>query len=304
MTQDAHAQEQQRLRTERGLSMLASTAIRFEPDGRHAWHATDSEGGSHLVSLDHCNCEDFTRRGTNNGLRCKHMEALRISLSALGAEPGVARPDTLMQRLSAPFTPEAVHWKPQRVDAQGKRALAVPYLDAREVAQRLDEVLGPLGWQVAHEMVGDQVVTGVGIRDPNLGSWTWKWDSGFVGRVGNDDEKEPGEAASRRRAEDEETSRKGTLSDGLKRAAVLWGVGRYLYRVPRMWVDYDPKSRSLLQTPRLPPWAQPAKEDDRPRKSPPAPHAPSAAGTHEPRAESAPSPQIDANAPDSGAQQK
>jgi len=122
MTHDAHAQEEQRLRTERGLSMLASAAIRFEPDGRHAWHATDLEGGSYLVSLDHCNCEDFARRSANNGLRCKHMEALRISLSALGAEPGAAQPDTLMQRLSAPFTPEAVHWKPQRVDALGKRA--------------------------------------------------------------------------------------------------------------------------------------------------------------------------------------
>ena len=303
MTHDAHAQEQQLLRMGRGLSMLASAAISFKPDGRHAWHATDLEGGCHLVSLDHCTCKDFARRGMNNGLRCKHMEALRLSLGALGAEPGAARSDTLMQRLSAPFAPEAVHWKAQRLDAQGKRALAVPYLDAREVAQRLDEVAGPLGWQVTHLMVGHQLVTGIGICNPQAGGWTWKWDRGFVGRAGNDDEKEPCEAGASRRAEDEATSPKGTLSDGLKRAAVLWGVGRYLYRVPRAWVDYDSKTRSLLQTPRLPAWAQPAKEDDRPRKSPEAPHAPSAAGTPEPHAESAPSPQVDASNPDGAAQQ-
>ena len=304
MTHDAHAQEQQLLRMQRGLSMLASAAISFQPDGQDAWHATDLEGGSHIVSLDHCTCEDFTRRRANNGPRCKHTEALRISLGPLGAEPGAARSDPLMQRLSAPFAPEAVHWKAQRVDAQGERALAVPYLDAREVARRLDEVAGPLGWQVTHLMVGDHLVTGIGICNPQGGGWTWKWDRGFVDRAGNDDEKERGGASSSRRAEDEETSPNGTLSDGLKRAAVLWGVGRYLYRVPRVWVDYDPKSRSLLQTPRLPAWAQPAKEDDRPRKSLSAPQAPSAAGTLGPQAESAPSPQHDASAPGGGAQHK
>jgi hypothetical protein len=53
---------------------------------------------------------------------------------------------------------------------------------------------------------------------------------------------------------------KGSLSDGLKRAAVLWGVGRYLYRLPKTWVSYDNQKKRLTEIPALPRWALPAGE--------------------------------------------
>ncbi len=43
----------------------------------------------------------------------------------------------------------------------------------------------------------------------------------------------------------------------LKRAAVKFGVGRYLYRLPSQWVDYDPQKRQFVRTPKLPPAALP-----------------------------------------------
>ena len=42
------------------------------------------------------------------------------------------------------------------------------------------------------------------------------------------------------------------------RAAIKLGIGRYLYRLPRQWVDYDPQTRQFKQTPALPVWALPA----------------------------------------------
>jgi hypothetical protein len=39
---------------------------------------------------------------------------------------------------------------------------------------------------------------------------------------------------------------------------VKFGVGRYLYRLPRQWCDYDPHRREFLSAPTLPPWAVPA----------------------------------------------
>jgi hypothetical protein len=36
---------------------------------------------------------------------------------------------------------------------------------------------------------------------------------------------------------------KAALSDALKRAAIKLGIGRYHYRLPRQWVDYDPQAR-------------------------------------------------------------
>ncbi len=50
----------------------------------------------------------------------------------------------LAAALAAPFPVDRVSWKPQAVSRDKKRALAVAYIDARDVAQRLDDVVGPL----------------------------------------------------------------------------------------------------------------------------------------------------------------
>jgi hypothetical protein len=111
------------------------------------------------------------------------------------------------------------------------------------VAERFDAVVGAANWAVDHKDVGGQTLTGIAIRHPETGEWVWKWDAGVVGREG-----------------DEAMSVKGSLSDGLKRAAVLWGVGRYLYRLPKSWVAYDSQKRRLTETPALPRWAVPEGE--------------------------------------------
>jgi hypothetical protein len=39
---------------------------------------------------------------------------------------------------------------------------------------------------------------------------------------------------------------KGALSDAFKRAAVRWGVGRYLYGLPSPWVELEKKGRTWV----------------------------------------------------------
>jgi hypothetical protein len=56
---------------------------------------------------------------------------------------------------------------------------------------------------------------------------------------------------------DEGDRRKAAFSDALKRAAVKFGVGRYLYDLPPVWCDYDAKAKQLVKKPALPPWALP-----------------------------------------------
>src|SRR5207249_11297034 len=58
---------------------------------------------------------------------------------------------------------------------------------------------------------------------------------------------------------DEGDRRKAAFSDALKRAAVKFGIGRYLYRLPALWVDYDPAKKQLRSTPQLPPSAIPSR---------------------------------------------
>ncbi|MHB1421867.1 MAG: Rad52/Rad22 family DNA repair protein [Gemmataceae bacterium] len=50
----------------------------------------------------------------------------------------------LQQRLAAPFEPSEVKFKPAMV--KGNRALALHYVDARAIMDRLDAVVGVDGW--------------------------------------------------------------------------------------------------------------------------------------------------------------
>lgn len=142
--------------------------------------------------------------------------------------------------LTAPFPPDAVHWKPLTV--KGNRALAAAYLDARAVMQRLDSVFGVGGWKDRYTITaGGSVVCTLSVKVE--GEWVEKTDVGSPSEQPDDGDK-----------------LKAAFSDALKRAAIKLGVGRYLYRLPRLWVDYDPQRRQFVQTPQLPAWALPGKE--------------------------------------------
>jgi hypothetical protein len=137
----------------------------------------------------------------------------------------------IAQALAAPFENAEIKFKPQTVS--GNRALAVPFVDARVIQDRLDDVLGVMGWQDSYECLPDgSVVCRLKIR---LGDeWIVKED------VGGQSEQP-----------DEGDRRKAAFSDALKRAAVKFGIGRYLYRQKPQWVDYDPQKRQFVRPPVL-----------------------------------------------------
>src|SRR5262245_29923246 len=134
----------------------------------------------------------------------------------LPAVPSSADVELLTRELSAPFDSKEVKFKPAVVT--GNRALALAYVDARVIQDRLDDVLGVTGWQDEYECLADgSVVCRLHLR---LGTeWITKMDVGG-----------PSEQP------DEGDRRKAAFSDALKRAAVKFGVGRYLYRLPAQWV--------------------------------------------------------------------
>jgi hypothetical protein len=41
----------------------------------------------------------------------------------------------------------------------------------------------------------------------------------------------------------------------IKRAAVLWDIGRYLYQLGGQWLDYDARAKKIAGKPTLPTWA-------------------------------------------------
>lgn len=116
-------------------------------------------------------------------------------------------------KLAEPFDRSEVHWRAQTITQSGDKALALAYIDARDVMNRLDAVCGPAGWQSRYtETPRGRVLCEIGINVG--GEWIWKSD-------GAGDTAVEGE--------------KGGISDALKRAAVQWGIGRYLYRLGNVW---------------------------------------------------------------------
>lgn len=126
----------------------------------------------------------------------------------------------IFDALKAEFPRDAVSWRAQSMKGDGTAAMALAYIDARDVMNRLDEVCGPDGWQCRYPHATTKTVCEIGIRVGE--EWIWKAD----GAGDSDIEAE-----------------KGALSDAFKRAAVRWGVGRYLYDLASPWVNCECSER-------------------------------------------------------------
>ncbi len=149
--------------------------------------------------------------------------------------------DDLTRDLAEPFPPSEIGWKAQATSKDKTKALAVAYIDARNVMERLDAVFGVGGWQDAYEVLPDGcVMCHLSVKVGE--DWVTKTDVGE-----ESEQKAPGER------------RKAAFSDALKRAAVKLGIGRYLYSLEGGWVDYDDAHKKLKSTPTLPAWAMPRK---------------------------------------------
>ncbi len=125
----------------------------------------------------------------------------------------------LMEQLSKSFDPQRIEWKPQATSGDKSRALAIAYADARAYQDRLNAVVGA-DWSDSYTVLdGGTVVlcqlTVCGVTRSDIG-----------------------EAP----ANDRNTAT-SALSQAFKRAAVKFGVGRYLYDLPATWADYDARKR-------------------------------------------------------------
>lgn len=153
----------------------------------------------------------------------------------------------IFQELSKPFPATEIQWKVQVVSRDKRRALVLAYLDARAVMDRLDAVVGPTGWSDSYEVYPADASTNghtvqakcrltiLGIAKEDVGEGSM-----------------PGDQSS--------SSVKAAVSDALKRAAVKFGIGRYLYKLDGVWVDYDDEKKRPLETPALPDWAMAPEE--------------------------------------------
>lgn len=110
--------------------------------------------------------------------------------------------------LQKPLTMNQIDFRVQSINT-GRYVTILAYKDARVDMQRLDDVVGPLGWKRRH--IRDNHNCIVSIFNPETNEWVSKEDTG---------------------KESNAEAEKGLASDSFKRACFNWGIGRELYDYP------------------------------------------------------------------------
>jgi len=169
-------------------------------------------------------------------------------------------------KLKEPFPEKDIEWRIMQSGKgqKGVWAKCLAYVTNRAIMDRLDELVGEERWSNDFkEGPGGGVICGISIfikseTHPD-GIWVTKWDGAENTAV---------EAI------------KGGLSGAMKRAAVQWGIGRYLYHLEEGWADITDKGKFRATTkdktafkwnpPSLPAWALP-KDAPKPKKKEPKP---------------------------------
>jgi len=148
----------------------------------------------------------------------------------------------IQTKLLAPFNDSDIEWRLQWTSNDNTSGLAVPYVDNRAIQSRLDDVVGIGNWKNEYipwhsamyvdssknKRQVDSQICGISIYFAERSEWITKYDG----------------------AEDSEIEAiKGGLSDSMKRAAVQWGVGRYLYSMDSVFVEVesDKKGRPVFK---------------------------------------------------------
>ena len=136
----------------------------------------------------------------------------------------------IIEKLSAPFADHELEWRVGSTNkksqekatgnqnAKATKGIMLPYVTNRAIMNRLDEVVGAENWKDTYRDIHKGIICALSIRFSKDGDWLTKEDGADLTNI------EP---------------TKGGLSDSMKRAAVKFGIGRYLYEAETAWVDLD-----------------------------------------------------------------
>jgi hypothetical protein len=151
--------------------------------------------------------------------------------------------------LAAPFPAEDIEWRiAQKGARDGKPwAKVLAYVTNRAIMQRLDDVMGPENWRNEFQHIDSAFLCGLSLRIDS--EWITKWDGAQESQI---------------------EATKGGISGAMKRAAVQWRIGRYLYDLTEGWANIHAGGKNYVgedrknnvpafkwDPPQLPAWALP-----------------------------------------------
>lgn len=126
----------------------------------------------------------------------------------------------ILQQLARPFAPEHITWKPGATTKDKAKCLAMAYADLRAYQNRLDEICG-MNWSVSYLPWGDRIICHLTI-------------GGVTRSSTGESESSEGNAGTSAEAQ------------AFKRACTMFGLGRYLYELPAVWVEYDATRKAIV----------------------------------------------------------
>jgi hypothetical protein len=155
----------------------------------------------------------------------------------------------LLLELEVPFPPDQVRWRVTNTTNDKKRGQIVPYADPRAYTDRLNALFSPQGWtreykietmnNITRMKKGESIVSGkvlVTCTVTIIGLWS---HSGTGEEWADDD-----------------NGMTSADAQAFKRACSCFGLGRYFYDFPAIWVDLD-QNRQPVRAPVLSAWALP-----------------------------------------------
>ena len=128
------------------------------------------------------------------------------------------------QMLRYPFTAEEIEWRVVMTNKDKTSGQVAAFVDSRAIQKRLDTVIGRENWQNRFVTIAGRDnnstahICEISIYNAERGEWITKSDGAGCTDI------EP---------------IKGGLSNAYKRAASMWGIGRYLYELGNIWVALD-----------------------------------------------------------------
>ena len=130
--------------------------------------------------------------------------------------------EQLANELSKPFAPFDIEWRISQAGAKNGKCWArvLAYVTNRAIMQRLDTVCGIDNWKNEFVELDGAFMCGLSVR--LHGEWITKWDGAQKTNI---------------------EATKGGISGSMKRAAVQWGIGRYLYGLEEAFAEVTESGR-------------------------------------------------------------
>ena len=155
----------------------------------------------------------------------------------------------ILAELEVPFSPDQVQWRVTNTTNDKKRGQVVPYAGPRAYTDRLNALFSPQGWtreykvetmsNITRVKKGESIVSGKVLVTCTV-TIIGLWSHSGTGEEWADDE----------------NGMTSADAQAFKRACSCFGLGRYFYDIPAIWVDLD-QHRQPVRPPALSGWALP-----------------------------------------------